>query len=178
MVDTSRGLIGHTRNMTGGLSVSMRTVVLSPARPEDSAALLAWRNDPMSVAASLDRQPVEDGDHQRWFARVIVDPRRSLYIGRDSISGERVGMCRFDRAPERAQAVVSINVAPQWRGKGVGTLLLQESLARHRKEHPSTTTILAQIRSDNVASVRLFESSGFSLVDTLDGVHTLSIPLT
>lgn len=154
--------------------MSITTITLSTAQADDSDSLLAWRNDPVAIAASLDPRPVSQADHDRWFAGVIADPLRTIYIARDSSSGERVGMCRFDSLPDQSSAVLSIIVAPDWRGRGVGGLLLTASLSRFRDDNGETRTLLAQVRCDNAASTRLFVAAGFVIDSIVDDVQSLS----
>lgn len=154
--------------------MAITTVTLSIAESHDSDSLLAWRNDPAAIAASLDSSPVSQGDHDRWFARVIADPLRTIYIARDSSSGERVGMCRFDCVADQSSAVISINVAPDWRGRGVGGLVLSAALSRFHEDHRKARTIVAHVRRDNAASTRLFLAAGFVIDSTVDDVQSLS----
>lgn len=154
--------------------MSITTITLSAVESDDSDSLLAWRNDPAAIAASLDSRPVSQADHDRWFARVIADPLRAIYVARDSTSGERVGMCRFDSLPDQSSAVVSINVAPDWRGKGVGGLVLAAALSQFRDDHDKTHTLVAQVRRDNAASTRLFVTAGFVIDSIVDDVQSLT----
>jgi UDP-2,4-diacetamido-2,4,6-trideoxy-beta-L-altropyranose hydrolase len=138
---------------------------IRPAAQRDSAALLAWRNDPDTVAASATPSPVNRAVHERWLEGVLGDPARLLYIGElDSDDQAGVGMCRFDLSADGLSAEVSINLAPANRGRGRSRSLLESGIAELRRDRPGVTTLRAQIRRGNAASRRLFESIGFTLI--------------
>jgi ribosomal protein S18 acetylase RimI-like enzyme len=61
------------------------------------------------------------------------------------------------------EATVSIVVAPEMRGEGIGRELLQAGEARLRAEGRGPLRILAEVKPDNHASMRLFTASGFEL---------------
>lgn len=133
-------------------------VTVRPAGDGDGPDLLAWRNDPVARAASIDQRPVSPETHVAWFARVLADPQRHLYIGEDA-SGASIGMVRFDDGPD-GDAEVSINLGAEVRGRGFGRELLREAISAHRRD-AGLRTLRARIRVGNTASVRLFRGAGF-----------------
>ncbi len=133
-------------------------LTLRRADAHDSQILWQWRNDDTSRAASLNTAHVAWDDHERWFAAATNDPARAVLIALDA-GGDRVGMVRFDLGPP-GFATVSINVAPECRGHGVGRSLLHAALEWMR-EHDAQTRVIAVVRSGNAASMRIFESEGF-----------------
>ena len=69
---------------------------LLPATPDDSTAVYEWRNDDATRAASVSQSPVPWADHERWYARVLADPARHLYIAWEG--GQRVGLYRDSKS--------------------------------------------------------------------------------
>ena len=63
-----------------------------------------------------------------------------------------------------AETEVSINLNPAMRGRGLGRELLAKALAGER------SAVLAMIRPENLASIRLFEGAGFVFEDTREGL--------
>jgi RimJ/RimL family protein N-acetyltransferase len=122
---------------------------------EDALAVLEWRNDPTSVAASKSGALVKTADHLPWFAKSIDDPDRDIFIATEG--DRRIGMVRFDR--EDDAWLVSINLAPDERGKGYGDRVLLKAIAEVGRRH-----YLAEIKADNLASIRMFERCGFRQV--------------
>ena len=136
---------------------------LRPATMADAPAVWAWRNDPDSRAASLNEREIPYPEHEAWFAAALADPDRTLLIGVEP-GGEAVGMVRFDCAAGD-DTRVSINLAPQRRGQGLGTALLRLAVATRADER-----LRAEVRAANEASRRLFERCGFACLGESDGV--------
>jgi RimJ/RimL family protein N-acetyltransferase len=132
---------------------------IRPATMEDALAVLEWRNDPQTVGAcktgSVDRDA-----HLAWFAEAIADPKRVLRIATDG--DRRIGMIRFDRRDDGW--LVSINIAPDERGKGYGERVLRQAML-----DGGGSRYLAEIKSDNLASIRIFERCGFRQIGAEDG---------
>lgn len=123
---------------------------LRRAATHDAADILAWRNDPTTRAMARSPDPVEAVEHDAWFASALCDPTRALLIG--ELDEGKVGMVRIDRSAETG---VSINLNPAFRGRGLSLDLLNAALANE------AGPILAIIRPNNAASIRLFEWAGF-----------------
>jgi RimJ/RimL family protein N-acetyltransferase len=129
---------------------------LRPAEPSDARDVWAWRNDAESRAASRGTEPVTWEVHEAWFARVLEDPARTMLVGCDPQTGEKVGMVRFDPPGPDGERLVSVNIAPERRGRGFGEKLLAAALARE-----GAGRVIAEVRRDNIVSVRLFQALGF-----------------
>jgi RimJ/RimL family protein N-acetyltransferase len=134
-------------------------VTLRKATPDDASDLLAWRNDPLTRAMSRSSDAVEAADHARWFQHALQDADCTLLIGEDD--GRKIGMVRLSRGEETE---VSINLNPAVRGRGLSRALLTLALAQE------SGALLAVIKPENLASIRLFEGAGFVLKETQDGL--------
>lgn len=145
-------------------------VTLRPADESDSRSLWEWRNHADSRAASLDTALVPWADHERWYASSLSNPDRVILIAVDEQSA-RLGMVRFDLEHD-GPSTVSINIAPEWRGRGLGYPILHLAVQQVR-EKQADAAFIAQIRSSNEPSIRIFEREGFARVSEADGVVTL-----
>lgn len=162
---------------------------VGPVSPQDCLALWQWRNDPHTRAMSLVSEEVKYQDHCRWFESLLHDPSQYLYIAKvtdlhSSQQETKAGMVRFDVLPSEALnidagmddsgkkataiALVSINVNPQYRGKGLSVLLLKKALnifSLNVAALPPTSMqvsyIKAVVKSSNTASIRCFTAAGF-----------------
>ena len=132
-------------------------ISLHDAGPDDSAAVYEWRNDEATRAASVSQESVEWADHERWYAGVLANRSRHLYIARDG--AERVGLCRFD--VDGRDAEVSINLNPAFRGRGYAGRILGGAIERFRAGAGVGIRLTATIRSENAASMRTFVALGF-----------------
>ncbi len=134
-----------------------RELNLRMAGENDSRLLFKWADDPVARAASFHSAAISWDDHVRWFAERLQDTQSVIYIG-ENAAGEPVGVVRFQIKDENA--VLSINVAPEFRGQGWGRDLIAFSTGSVVRTH-AIRRIQAFVRPDNRASVRLFEAIGF-----------------
>lgn len=156
----SMARLGHGMIDAHGASrvaAAMREEVLRlrAAAMADADLLLAWRNDPVTRAASFNRELTSSTDHLAWLHRALNDEGRSLLIG--DVEGRPVGVVRLDRRGERA--VISVTVAPSARGIGLATPLIRGGL-RHAAAL-GISRLDAHIRPQNEASRRAFAAAGF-----------------
>ena len=149
------GVISHVAPKNG------RVISIRPARPDDSADIHLWRNDPQTREASVHTAEVPLSDHEAWLSQVLASSA-SLYMAEDH-DGEPIGVVRFD--PEGAAAEVSINLAPAFRGLGLGLPVLSGAIDEYERVE-GHRPLLATIRTWNTASVRLFEAVGFVLASS------------
>lgn len=148
-----------------------RDVRMRPAVIADADLLLAWRNDPITRQVSLQTDEVQPLDHDRWLTRSLASQERVILIAEDAVTGAPLGMCRFDLIVARpASAEVSINIAPQERGGGVGRAVLVKGITAFGAIHPEVGVLTAVIRQANEASVRLFEAVDFRRVAEESGL--------
>ncbi|HOT27357.1 MAG TPA: GNAT family N-acetyltransferase [Candidatus Ozemobacteraceae bacterium] len=144
----------------------MRT--LRPFRPGDMELLLRWRNSDEHRRWSFTDRPIDPAEHAAWFNRFLGDSRRVGFIMEDATDGP-VGQIRFDPAPLPGTLTVSIGIAPEHLGKGIGTLLLGKAVERSEVIERAVL-IRAETFLDNLASRRIFEKAGFrSLGDRVRG---------
>jgi spore coat polysaccharide biosynthesis predicted glycosyltransferase SpsG/RimJ/RimL family protein N-acetyltransferase len=128
------------------------------ATEADADALLRWRDDPVTRAASRDTGEVGAEQHRAWLAATLADPGRHLLLAADD--GGDVGTLRWDRR-EDGEWEVSVTVAPERRGLSLGAPLLQAGEGWLAAHEPATHTMLAAVHVDNAASLRLFDTAGY-----------------
>lgn len=134
-----------------------------PVRTDDSRLLWQWANDPVTRAASFSQEKIPWEEHAAWFRRRL-DVSDPFWIATNSW-GEELGVVRFDHVSERIFAI-SINLAPQFRGKGTGAIMIGKACEAFRKSE-GPATVHAWIRKENAASKRSFEKAGFTPANNL-----------
>lgn len=139
----------------------MNKITLREATMDDCNDLYYWRNDPVTRQQSFSGREISYEEHCDWFKRSLAAPDRLFFMGINK-KGEKCGVVRFDIKNELF-AETHINVAPEKRGKGVGSQLILEScslffLRTKRK------LILARTKEKNTVSIKVFLKAGFSEV--------------
>jgi RimJ/RimL family protein N-acetyltransferase len=127
-------------------------IALRDATIDDAQRVYAWNCAPDVRAASGDQRPVAYADHLRWYQRRVQ--AGEFWIVEED--GEPVGVVRIDRD------AISISLAPEARGRGIGQLAIAAACARRGEP------IVATVRTTNAASRACFEACGFSTVALRD----------
>lgn len=152
-------------------AIGLTSLRIRRATIDDAKHLFAWRNDPLTRQMSRNQQPVEWQDHVNWLTGVLNNPDRILLIG--EVDGEPVGTVRFDQMPGENQCEISWTVNPDYRGHGYGSRMSVEACRTLPK-----STIFAEIRADNLPTLRMIEHCGFIKESEHDGVtHWRRAPL-
>ena len=141
----------------------------------DAEYLFKWRNDPHTIAMSLNSMPVNWNEHIEWLQRALNDEKKLLILCYLENSAP-VGLVRFDVYHHYAE--VSINLNPHWRGKGVSKECLTAALKRFQREFRKPTQIIARIKIDNKASQRLFIGAGFTYFKAQDNITFYALDFT
>ncbi len=127
------------------------------ASMDDCLPLLRWRNDPATRAVSRTTEAVGLDAHAPWLERTLAREDRELFIAHTS--NGPVGMVRFDA--DGSAWEVSINLAPETRGRGLARKVLSEAESLFFRRHPGSS-VLAYVRADNAPSMRLFDRAGYA----------------
>ena len=146
---------------------------LEACRPieADARRVMAWRNDPDTLAMSFHRAPklweqFWPEFRDSYFTRPRLPP---LFVLAEP---GPVAFLRYRPVPhpsdERVRTVdVSLNVAPGARGRGIGRAALRLG-AGFLREHAGLDCVLAEVRVANGASRRLFEAAGFQALGEVE----------
>ena len=148
------------------------TMIVRPAAPADLPAILAIYNEAvLNTAATADYTPSTLEARTLWYTEriqkglpVFVMEEGAEILGWSSLSPYHA------RIGYRFTAEVSVYVAAERRGQGVGKQLLPPLVeaARNLGLH----VLIASIDSENEASIRLHAAYGFQTVGTLSEVCT------
>jgi RimJ/RimL family protein N-acetyltransferase len=138
------------------------------AEEKDSLDIYEWRNDELTRQMSHTTDLVEWEGHSKWFAASLKNESRLLAICEEVESTSKVAVVRFDVVNDRA--LISINLSPSMRGKGLAKGCLSKSIIFFKSLFPNVSYIDAKIKSFNTASKRSFEAAGFVFIKELDDV--------
>jgi RimJ/RimL family protein N-acetyltransferase len=133
-------------------------VWLRHVHASDARLLWTWANDPPVRAASFHPAPIPWEEHLAWLDRRLGDPRTLFLL---ALSGEDrpVGQVRFDFSDR--ESVLSVSIARDFRGCGLGVPVLQAACRRVFSGNPAVQVVRALIRPENTTSLHTFAKAGF-----------------
>lgn len=130
------------------------------AELSDAKKIWEIRNEPESRAVAASPEIIPLAQHISWFEnKYFKQTGNYCFVG--EFNGEVIGYCRFDLDGDHY--LNSIAVSSSMHGKGIGTLILDQSI---RQLPPRK--ILAEIRRYNMVSIKMFERVGFKKISEND----------
>lgn len=146
---------------------------------EDAELLFRWKNDKATIENSISKRGITMEEHLNWLQNVIENPNRQLFIM--DVDGTSVGQLRLDlevmtktddtkrwksqtaidsqKNKTVVAAEISYGLGAEFRGKGLGKVLLQQ--AETLAEMFGISTLTAEVLTHNIVSQKLFKSLGF-----------------
>lgn len=152
------------------------TVTLERCLPieEHARLVMDWRNDPHTLAMFYHHAPKVWESFWPEFCDTyfLFSELPPLFL---RVDDERAGFVRFERdetpGNDGKAVAISVNIAPAYRGKGLGAAFLQASVDFLRKTS-SVEIVLAEVRKENTASHKAFLKAGFR--KEADAIHLVS----
>ena len=148
------------------MEMTLRTATLG-----DADVLLIWRNNPSAREFSPHSELISIDEHIKWLSdrleRVQLEP--FFLFAADQ---RAIGMSRLDVVSGSVDRYeISILVAPDQHGKGVGTRILNMTCEAFFSLHPDYS-IVASVHQHNFVSQKLFTSASFELLPSVgDFLH-------
>ncbi len=133
---------------------------------EDSKDLFKWRNDLQTRKMSIKQNEISQEEHLIWFKNAINNPNIDFYIAELNLN--KLGVCRLDYEKNLNQSKISININPDFRGRGIGLLFLENVISEYKKKIKSI--LIAEIKKENIMSKRLFYSAGFDVIKEFNNI--------
>ena len=134
-------------------------IVMRNPNSSDARTIFNWRNDCITRKMSLNQHEIKWEQHKNWFSNAIEDKTIQFILVEDTSSGEGLSLIRFETHFDTAK--VSIMVAPNHRGRGHAAKYLAQAIQKFLAKHIHTRTLIAVIRVENHASIKLFTNLGF-----------------
>ena len=138
----------------------------------DRKVIFDWRNDELTRCMFRCTSVVDWETHCNWLRARLSNDRCCLLMCEFNAESP-IAVVRFDLDIDTAQ--VSINLAPQKRGKGLASQCLASTISYFVKYYPSVSKLFAEIRTQNEASRKSFEKVGFSIDSERNGFFYLSL---
>ncbi len=137
------------------------TITVRDAGEADNDQIAAiWNHEVLWTDATTDTEPRDARAQREWLARHTDDYPAIVAVADDEVLAYG-SLSPYRPKPAFARTVEdSVYVRRDHRGAGLGALILAALIARPRGCH----SMLARITSRNLASIRLHETHGFSVV--------------
>ncbi|MEK6759607.1 MAG: GNAT family N-acetyltransferase [Deltaproteobacteria bacterium] len=133
------------------------TISLRYADGSDMADLLEWRNHPDTRKSSFNTDAITPEAHEAWFKKKLASTDTVIYI---AISGtDKLGTIRFEDNGETIKTSVMLN--PSFFGQGLGAKVVAIGTEKYLREKSPANPIIAEIKTDNTASLKAFAKAGF-----------------
>jgi len=116
-----------------------------------------WRNHPDIRKNFFNSGPVQWSEHERWFKKKCNDPDTKVYMVYNMENN--VGTIRFENSDNDIKVSVMLNHS--FIGKGLGSKVIRLGLEKFISESKPGKPIIAEIKEDNIASIKAFEKAGF-----------------
>ena len=123
------------------------------AELEDMSLLFDWVNDKEVRNHSLNKNVIDWVEHQHWFRNKIKDDKCHIYICLNKYS-DPIGQVRIECIEN--EWVIDYSVDKNYRKLGLGILLLKGVLGKYQNK-----TFKAFVKTENIASIRVFQNIGF-----------------
>jgi RimJ/RimL family protein N-acetyltransferase len=131
---------------------------------KDCRLVFNLSNDPVVRANSFRTEKIEYTSHLQWYENVVIDHNLLFFLIFEK--DDFVGQIRFKRGFEyAAECVISLSIAEQFRGKGIALAFLKLGMTEMKKNWGGIKSIAAEVKVENTASNKLFESAGFRKVE-------------
>jgi len=132
-------------------------LVFSPAIEENCDLYYEWANEEEVRKNSFNTDKIPYETHVKWFFNKLRSEQSHLFVG--YIESLPVGQIRID--VEDKVGIISYSIAKEWRGKGLGTLFLQEIPSILEKDGIQVEILSGSVQPQNIASQKAFEKAGF-----------------
>jgi len=136
---------------------------LRPVTEADTLVLFDWANDPEVRRNSFNTETIPLEIHQIWLQNKLKDQHCVFYIA--EVDEIPAGMIRFDMVENTA--TISYLLDKSFRGKGIGTLLLQKGLEALKNQKLTVKKAIGYIQESNLASIAAFKKNHFTVNNTL-----------
>ena len=134
------------------MNIKIRNVTI-----EDAQLLFEWANDPEIRENSFHQGAIEWNDHIVWLNNKLHDSSCKMFIFHQN--NNPIGFVRLENDEN---AVISVTVASDKRGKGFGTEIIKMACSKFWGK--SDRSIFGYIKESNKASLKACKKAGFKFL--------------
>src|SRR3972149_9275423 len=132
-------------------------LTLKEVKNDDIHDLFKWRNHPSVRRNFFNAKLLSWEEHEKWFKERTQNPNTTIYIAH--YRKNKIGTIRFESKEESIKVSVMLN--PEYIGKGFGSIVIRKGTERFIKEKGMSKPLIAEIKNNNIASIKAFSKAGF-----------------
>jgi RimJ/RimL family protein N-acetyltransferase len=138
-------------------------MIVRKVTKKDLIDIWLWRNNKMSIYFSKNKKRITLESHKKWFNKNLKNTRVKFYLGYliKNKKIKKIGVVRFNIKSK--YALVSINLSPIMRNKGLSYVLLTAAIKKFLKF--KKTNLIAEIKKNNFASIKCFLKNKFYFLE-------------
>lgn len=133
----------------------------------DTELTFKWASNEQVRQYSFNSNPIAFAEHQKWFANKIESKNCYYLILEDTKN--KFGSIRFE-FDQSENVTISYLIDPVFHGKGYGKLILEMGLNKLQSKGLSNLNIIGFVKSENIASIKIFEKLSFRLTENENNV--------
>ena len=126
----------------------------------DADFLWHLANDPVVREASFSTATIPWQEHLKWLRARLDDPSCIFFVALNEDNAP-IGQVRFDI--KNKDAVISVSIKKEYRGKGHGTSLIQAS-SKKVFSNNAIVKVHAYVKNNNQSSMSSFLKANFKLI--------------
>ncbi|SHN55539.1 UDP-2,4-diacetamido-2,4,6-trideoxy-beta-L-altropyranose hydrolase [Desulfovibrio litoralis] len=139
---------------------------LLPATLQYCKQLWPIGNDQRARAMSVMPIPKDFESFEKWFENKVLEKDQPLFF-LETPTKEVIGYVSFEKFSQTQEPTLTLCLAQQWRGKGLGILLLQYGCQAFFRTVKSAKSLDALLPANSGSVYSLFVKKGFEKVDTI-----------
>jgi [ribosomal protein S18]-alanine N-acetyltransferase len=135
---------------------------------DSSVSLVAMRPESLGTIMEIERSCFSDPWSERAFRQTLASGRSASLVAIDRDTAKPIGYVVAWFVMDEGE-IANVAVAPGWRGRGVGGMLLDSVLELAGAR--GVTTVYLEVRETNSAALHLYASRGFEQVGRRRGYY-------
>jgi RimJ/RimL family protein N-acetyltransferase len=133
----------------------------------DTELTFKWASDKNVRQYAFNTKSIDYNEHSKWF-KAKTQSKNCLYFILENATN-KIGSIRLD-FDETNNATISYLIDPTFHGKGYGKIILIMALNRLKELGYNSLNIIGFVKSENIASVKIFEKLEFTLTENKNNV--------
>lgn len=144
--------------------LNIENIIIREASLNDAEILFELSNDDRVRGNSINTNKIDWENHVKWLKAKIISSNYYIFLFFDDKNF--IGQVKFEI--EDKEAVVSISIVSEYRGKKLAVPMLQKGIEKILCTSKNVKKIIAYIKPENQYSIKSFSKVGFNFQDQVE----------